>query len=49
MDAMLFACGSKVRSDIPCAVFPRVARKTAHSLNGKYRSAEGSTRQLRKF
>ena len=31
-----------------CAVFPRYARKNRTHLNIKYRSAEGSMRQLRK-
>jgi len=33
---------------ISCAVFPRWARKNRTRLKVKYRSAEGSARQLRK-
>src|SRR5262245_1656038 len=37
-----------VRADLLCAVFPRCARKNRTRKKGKYRSAEGAARQLRK-
>jgi hypothetical protein len=44
----ILACGSMVHIDHFMGRFPRAARKTAHNENGKYRSAEGAARQLRK-
>jgi len=44
-----FACGSMVLFDLVCAVFPRYVRENRTPLKIKYRSAEGATRQLRKY
>jgi len=40
---------SKVLTYLLCAVFPRSARKNRTQIKKKERSAEGWTRQLRKF
>jgi hypothetical protein len=43
----LFACGSMVRIDHFVCSFSAQRGKTAHNEHVKYRSAEGSARQLR--
>jgi hypothetical protein len=49
LNTALFACGSMVRVHPFVCGFLRSARKTAHDEKSKYRSAEGSARQLPKF
>jgi hypothetical protein len=43
----MFACGSMVRFDHIFVVFALVERKNDKQEKSKYRSAEGSARQLR--
>jgi hypothetical protein len=45
----MFACGSMVHFDHIFVVFALVERKNDKQEKRKYRSAEGSARQLRKF
>jgi hypothetical protein len=45
----VFACGSMVLAELVCAVLRRYAPQNRTPLKTRYRSAEGTTRQLRKF